>query len=144
MQHLIAQLNHIAEYHRSLGVSLPESLDRAAAQAMLTLVSDRDDRRVYLAASGMLLGCIVTGENAGFTANITWYFDDLITLTEAAKMAGITVQGIRQAILSGRMRAFHDPDVHPRSRHGRTLVRESVVEKLYSKVDNQLSTTNTT
>jgi len=47
--------------------------------------------------------------------------DELITIAEAAKLAGVTVQAISQRIERGKLNAFIDP-LAP-ERQGRTLVR---------------------
>lgn len=51
--------------------------------------------------------------------------DELITLTEAAQIAGVTVQAISQRILRGTLRTFTDPFAP--ERQGRQKVRRSEV-----------------
>lgn len=51
--------------------------------------------------------------------------DELITLTEAAQIAGVTVQAISQRIQRGSLRAFTDPFAP--ERQGRQKVRRSEV-----------------
>ncbi len=54
--------------------------------------------------------------------------DELITLAEAAKQRGVTVQAISQAIDAGRLRRYVDPDA--KQRQGRTLVSRADVEAM--------------
>jgi len=56
--------------------------------------------------------------------------DELITLTEAASIAGVSVQAISQRIKAGTLEAFVDP-LAP-SRQGRQLVRRSDVEPAHA------------
>lgn len=53
--------------------------------------------------------------------------DELITVAEAAKLAGVTVQAISQRIERGTLRAFTDPTAP--ERQGRRLVRRSDVTR---------------
>lgn len=53
--------------------------------------------------------------------------DELITIAEAAKLAGVSVQAISQRIDRGDLRAYIDPAA--RERQGRRLVRRSAVAK---------------
>lgn len=53
--------------------------------------------------------------------------DELITLTQAAEIAGVTVQAISQRIVRGSLRAFTDPFAP--ERQGRQKVRRSEVAK---------------
>ncbi len=52
--------------------------------------------------------------------------DELITLTEAARLAGVTVQAISQRVKTGTLQAFTDP-LAP-ERQGRQLVKRSDVQ----------------
>ena len=54
--------------------------------------------------------------------------DELITLTEAAKLRGVTVQAISQAVRAGRLRKYVDPGA--RQRQGRVLVRRKEGESM--------------
>ena len=138
MKTLIAQLNHVAEYHysdgRSQGRSPLKALHMTASQFMLTFVTEQRDNRIYLAADGTVIGCRIAGADAigegglGFTGDIAWYYDDLITQTEAARIRSVTVQAIHQAIRTGRLRPHRNPDAP--LHQGHILVRRADVEKL--------------
>lgn len=52
--------------------------------------------------------------------------DELITIAEAAEMAGVTVQAISQRIDRGTLKAYVDP-LADNPRHGRRLVKRSDV-----------------
>lgn len=54
--------------------------------------------------------------------------DELITLAEAARIRGVTIPAISQAVDACRLRRYVDPDA--RQRQGRTLVSRSEVEKM--------------
>lgn len=54
--------------------------------------------------------------------------DELITQAEAAKIKGVGIQNINQAIQMGRLRSFKNPNAN--ERQGRTLVSRRDVEKL--------------
>lgn len=54
--------------------------------------------------------------------------DELITITQAAEVAGVSVQAISQRIDRGTLKAFTDP-FSVGERHGRRLVRKADVEK---------------
>ncbi len=90
MKALIAQLNFIANRYRSQGAAPREALLKTAAHLVLVPLVERENRRVYVAASGTLIGCQMQGKNAGFTENITWSLRDLITQAEAARLCGKT------------------------------------------------------
>lgn len=53
--------------------------------------------------------------------------DELITIAEAAKLAGVSVQAISQRIDRGKLEAFTDPLA--KERQGKRLVKRSDVEK---------------
>lgn len=56
-----------------------------------------------------------------------WYErDELITLAEAAKLAGVALTTLTNRIERGALRAYTDPDAH--ERQGRRLVRRSDVQ----------------
>ena len=55
--------------------------------------------------------------------------DELVTLTEAAEMRGVTVQAISQAVKAGRLTRYVDPDAANPQR-SRTLVSRREVEAL--------------
>lgn len=52
--------------------------------------------------------------------------DELITIAEAAKIAGVTMQAISQRIAAGKLRAYIDPSA-PNPQQGRRLVCRSEV-----------------
>lgn len=54
--------------------------------------------------------------------------DELITQAEAAKIRGVSIQNINQAIQVGRLRSFKNPNAN--ERQGRTLVSRRDVEKM--------------
>lgn len=56
--------------------------------------------------------------------------DDLITQAEAAKLAGITTQGVHQAIRDGRLRGYNNPNAEYK-RQGKVLVSKSAICKLW-------------
>jgi hypothetical protein len=56
--------------------------------------------------------------------------DRLITQSEAAKIAGVSVAAIGMAIRDGRLSSHHDPDV-PNPRQGGTKVSEWEVKKAF-------------
>jgi hypothetical protein len=56
--------------------------------------------------------------------------DDLITQTEAARSANITVQAVNNAIRDGRLRAYSDPDAVAH-RPGDRRVSEAAVRELW-------------
>lgn len=53
--------------------------------------------------------------------------DELITISEAAKLAGVSVQAISQRVDRGRLESFVDPLAN--ERQGKRLVRRSDVEQ---------------
>ncbi len=53
--------------------------------------------------------------------------DELITIAEAARIRGVSVQAISQAIDAGRITAYHDPEAG--SRQGRRLVSRLQIER---------------
>lgn len=57
--------------------------------------------------------------------------DDLITQAAAAKIAGITTQAVRNAIVASRLHGYKNPDAKYR-RQGVILVSEAAVKKLWS------------
>lgn len=56
--------------------------------------------------------------------------DELITQAEAAKIAGITIQAVHQAIKDGRLKSYKDPN-SPGERQGRTLVSKAAILELW-------------
>jgi hypothetical protein len=54
--------------------------------------------------------------------------DELITIAEAARIRGVSVQAISQSVDAGRLRAYVDPNAG--HRQGRRLVRRQQVEDL--------------
>ena len=57
--------------------------------------------------------------------------DDLITQTQAAQIADVTVQAISNAIRDRRLKGYENPDA-PNPHKGGTLVRESGVRQVWS------------
>lgn len=58
-----------------------------------------------------------------------WLRNDLITIADAAKKYGISVQAVSQAVDSGRLQTFVDPDTG--ARQGRRLISESEAKFLW-------------
>jgi len=58
--------------------------------------------------------------------------DELITLNQAAEIAGISVPAISQAVDAGRLRAYFDPDATNPQR-GRRLVSRAEVQEVWNK-----------
>lgn len=56
--------------------------------------------------------------------------DALMTIVEAAQLAGLSVPAVTQAVDAGRLRAYYDPD-SPGARSGRRLVARGEVEGLW-------------
>jgi hypothetical protein len=54
--------------------------------------------------------------------------DELITQAEAAKIRGVSIQAISQAIQLGKLRGFKNPEAN--ERQGRTLVSRKEIEKM--------------
>jgi len=55
---------------------------------------------------------------------------DLITQSDAAQIAGVTVQAISNAVRDGRLRGYENPDA-PNPHKGGTLVRKSQVHQIW-------------
>ena len=56
--------------------------------------------------------------------------DDLITIAEAAKIAGVTIQAITNRIANGSIRHWYNAEA-PGSRQGARLVSKSEIERIY-------------
>ena len=57
--------------------------------------------------------------------------DDLITQTQAAAIAGITIQAISNAVRDGRLRGYENPAA-PNPQRGSTLVRKTEVHRIWA------------
>lgn len=59
-----------------------------------------------------------------------WLQNDLVTISEAAHISGVSVPAVTQAVDAGRLAAFVDPDAP--QRQGRRLVSEAQVNELWN------------
>lgn len=130
VQHLQRQLNEFAPekwrrlalYGAGLVDADPDEM-RALAEKLaqqLFAVPGTDRYEVPVAWAGTPMGAL------WWRAVIRSQGDELITLAEAARLAGVSVQAISQRIERGKLQAFVDP-LAP-ARQGRKLVRRSDVE----------------
>ena len=119
------------------------------ARAGLGLVEPTDENRAYVREIGQGLAewLFATPGSSTYEIPASWYEtpmgalwaaaliwtegDELITLKEAAELAGVSLPAISARVSRGTLRAFVNP-LAPRHQ-GRKLVRRSDVKALYKK-----------
>ena len=108
MQTLINQLNYMANLHSNNSITIVE-IDKVVKDFGLVLESETEACRIYKSSDGTLINCWIDANFSdwlGFDNQIEWFIDDLITQSDAAKLANVSIAAINNAIADGRLRGY--------------------------------------